>query len=115
MNEASCTVPGEWSHVLLDFCGKHNITADVEVIPIQKINEAYEWQSKADVMYHLSIDMASQITITLHGGFTSCFFCYIQGYVNSIAAINNLVLEPCFNMMILKSLSSLIRDQFMLK
>ena len=27
---------------MLDFCGKHNITADVEVIPIQKVNEAYE-------------------------------------------------------------------------
>ena len=27
---------------MLDFCGKNNITADVEVIPIQKINEAYE-------------------------------------------------------------------------
>ena len=32
MNEASCTVLREWSHILLDFCGKHNITADVEVI-----------------------------------------------------------------------------------
>jgi uncharacterized zinc-type alcohol dehydrogenase-like protein len=44
---------------MLDFCGKHNITADVEVIPIQKINEAYERLSRADVKYRFSIDMAS--------------------------------------------------------
>jgi uncharacterized zinc-type alcohol dehydrogenase-like protein len=43
----------------LDFCGEHNITADVEVIPIQKINEAYERLLKADVKYRFSIDMAS--------------------------------------------------------
>ena len=39
--------------------GKHNITADVEVIPIQKVNEAYERLSSADVKYRFSIDMAS--------------------------------------------------------
>jgi uncharacterized zinc-type alcohol dehydrogenase-like protein len=44
---------------MLDFCGKHNITADVEVIPIQKINEAYERMLKGDVKYRFSIDMAS--------------------------------------------------------
>ena len=44
---------------MLDFCGKHNITADVEVIPIQKINEAYERMLKSDVKYRFSIDMAS--------------------------------------------------------
>jgi len=44
---------------MLDFCGAHNITADVEVIPIQKINEAYERLLKADVKYRFSIDMAS--------------------------------------------------------
>src|SRR5271154_2714883 len=44
---------------MLDFCGKHNITADVEVIPIQKVNEAYERLLKADVKYRFSIDMAS--------------------------------------------------------
>lgn len=44
---------------MLDFCGEHNITADVEVIPIQKINEAYERLVKADVKYRFSIDMAS--------------------------------------------------------
>jgi alcohol dehydrogenase (NADP+) len=44
---------------MLDFCGKNNITADVEVIPIQKVNEAYERLSSADVKYRFSIDMAS--------------------------------------------------------
>lgn len=44
---------------MLDFCGQHNITADVEVIPIQKINEAYERMLKSDVKYRFSIDMAS--------------------------------------------------------
>jgi uncharacterized zinc-type alcohol dehydrogenase-like protein len=44
---------------MLDFCGAHNITADVEVIPIQKVNEAYERLLKSDVRYRFSIDMAS--------------------------------------------------------
>ncbi|MGD0360069.1 MAG: zinc-binding dehydrogenase, partial [Bryobacteraceae bacterium] len=44
---------------MLNFCGTHNITADVEVIPIQKVNEAYERLVKADVKYRFSIDMAS--------------------------------------------------------
>jgi alcohol dehydrogenase (NADP+) len=44
---------------MLDFCGEHNITADVEVIPIQKVNEAYESLLKSDVKYRFSIDMAS--------------------------------------------------------
>jgi uncharacterized zinc-type alcohol dehydrogenase-like protein len=44
---------------MLDFCSKHQITADVEVIPIQKVNEAYERLLKADVKYRFSIDMAS--------------------------------------------------------
>ncbi len=44
---------------MLDFCGAHNITADVEVIPIQKVNEAYERMLKSDVKYRFSIDMAS--------------------------------------------------------
>jgi uncharacterized zinc-type alcohol dehydrogenase-like protein len=44
---------------MLDFCGDHNITSDVEVIPIQKINEAYERLLKSDVKYRFSIDMAS--------------------------------------------------------
>jgi uncharacterized zinc-type alcohol dehydrogenase-like protein len=44
---------------MLDFCGEHNLTSDVEVIPIQKINEAYERLAKSDVKYRFSIDMAS--------------------------------------------------------
>jgi alcohol dehydrogenase (NADP+) len=44
---------------MLDFCGKHNITADVEVIPVQKVNEAYDRLSRADVKYRFSIDMTS--------------------------------------------------------
>jgi alcohol dehydrogenase (NADP+) len=44
---------------MLDFCGKHNVTSDVEIIPIQKINEAYERLLKQDVKYRFVIDMAS--------------------------------------------------------
>jgi uncharacterized zinc-type alcohol dehydrogenase-like protein len=44
---------------MLDFCAEHNITADVEVIPIQKINEAYERMLRSDVKYRFSIDMRS--------------------------------------------------------
>jgi uncharacterized zinc-type alcohol dehydrogenase-like protein len=44
---------------MLDFCGQHGITADVEVIPMQKVNEAYERMLRSDVKYRFSIDMAS--------------------------------------------------------
>ncbi len=44
---------------MLDFCGKHNVTADIELIPIQKINEAYDRLVKGDVKYRFVIDMAS--------------------------------------------------------
>ena len=44
---------------MLDFCGEHDITADVEVIPIQKVNEAYDRMVKSDVKYRFSIDMGS--------------------------------------------------------
>jgi uncharacterized zinc-type alcohol dehydrogenase-like protein len=44
---------------MLDFCSAHDITADVEIIPIQKVNEAYERLVKSDVKYRFSIDMAS--------------------------------------------------------
>ena len=44
---------------MLDYCGTHNITADVEVIPIQKINEAFERMLKQDVKYRFVIDMSS--------------------------------------------------------
>jgi uncharacterized zinc-type alcohol dehydrogenase-like protein len=44
---------------MLDFCCDHNIVSDVEVIPIQEINEAYGRLLKSDVKYRFSIDMAS--------------------------------------------------------
>lgn len=44
---------------MLDFCGKNNITADVEIIPIQEVNEACDRLVRSDVKYRFSIDMAS--------------------------------------------------------
>ncbi|MBF0595455.1 MAG: NAD(P)-dependent alcohol dehydrogenase, partial [Candidatus Omnitrophica bacterium] len=44
---------------MLDFCGKHGITSDIEVIRIQDINKAYERMLKSDVKYRFVIDMAS--------------------------------------------------------
>jgi uncharacterized zinc-type alcohol dehydrogenase-like protein len=44
---------------MLNFCGKHNITCDIEVIPVEKINEAYERVVKSDVRYRFVIDMAT--------------------------------------------------------
>jgi alcohol dehydrogenase (NADP+) len=44
---------------MLDFCGKHNITSDIELIPIQQVNEAYDRLVKGDVKYRFVIDMAS--------------------------------------------------------
>ena len=44
---------------MLDFCAEHNIVSDVEVIPMDKINEAYERIIKGDVKYRFVIDMAS--------------------------------------------------------
>jgi len=44
---------------MLDFCGENSIVADVEVIAIQQINEAYERMLKSQVKYRFSIDMAS--------------------------------------------------------
>ena len=44
---------------MLDFCGKHNIVPDVEMIDMQYINEAYERMLKSDVKYRFVIDMQS--------------------------------------------------------
>ena len=44
---------------MLDFCAEHDIVSDIEMIPIQKINEAYERLLKQDVKYRFVIDMAS--------------------------------------------------------
>jgi uncharacterized zinc-type alcohol dehydrogenase-like protein len=44
---------------MLEFCAKKKIVSDIEIIPIQKINEAYERMLKSDVKYRFVIDMAS--------------------------------------------------------
>ena len=44
---------------MLDFCGKHNITSDIEMIDMAQINDAYERLLKGDVKYRFVIDMAS--------------------------------------------------------
>lgn len=44
---------------MLDFCAQHGIVSDIELIPIQKINEAYERMLKGDVKYRFVIDNSS--------------------------------------------------------
>jgi uncharacterized zinc-type alcohol dehydrogenase-like protein len=44
---------------MLDFCGEHGIASDIEMIKIQRINEAYDRLLKSDVKYRFVIDMAS--------------------------------------------------------
>ncbi|TAL43721.1 MAG: NAD(P)-dependent alcohol dehydrogenase, partial [Methylovulum sp.] len=44
---------------MLDFCAEHNIASDIELIPIQQVNDAYERVLKSDVKYRFVIDMAS--------------------------------------------------------
>ena len=44
---------------MLDYCAENNITSDVEVIPMQDINQAYERMEKSDVKYRFVIDMAT--------------------------------------------------------
>ena len=44
---------------MLDFCGEHNITADIEMIDMNEVNEAYERMIKGDVKYRFVIDMAT--------------------------------------------------------
>jgi uncharacterized zinc-type alcohol dehydrogenase-like protein len=44
---------------MLDFCGKHNIVSEIEMIAMKDINEAYERVLKSDVRYRFVIDMAS--------------------------------------------------------
>ena len=44
---------------MLDFCGEHNITCDIERIVIKDVNTAYERTVKGDVKYRFVIDMAS--------------------------------------------------------
>lgn len=49
----------EETQEMLDFCAEHGITCDIEMIPIDQINEAYERMLKSDVKYRFVIDMAS--------------------------------------------------------
>ena len=44
---------------MLDFAGEHGIVSDIELMPIQKIGEAYERLVKGDVKYRFVIDMAT--------------------------------------------------------
>jgi uncharacterized zinc-type alcohol dehydrogenase-like protein len=44
---------------MLNFCAEHNIVSDIELIPMQKINDAYERMLNNDVKYRFVIDMAS--------------------------------------------------------
>ena len=44
---------------MLDFCAKHGIVSDIELIPIQRINEAWDRMIRQDVRYRFVIDMAS--------------------------------------------------------
>ena len=44
---------------MLDFCGEHGIVSDIELIPIQPVNQAYERLLKGDVKYRFVIDTAS--------------------------------------------------------
>ncbi len=61
-------IPG--TQEMLDFCGAHNITADVEVIPIQKVNEAYQRLLKSDVIPLLHRHGFSEIRVSpaIRGG-----------------------------------------------
>ena len=44
---------------MLDYCAQHNIVSDIEIIPMQAINEAYTRMLKGDVKYRFVIDLAS--------------------------------------------------------
>ncbi len=44
---------------MIDFCAEHGIVSDIEIVPIQAVNEAYERLLKNDVKYRFVIDMAS--------------------------------------------------------
>lgn len=55
----SCIGGVKETQEMLDFCGQHSLASDIEVVPIQKVNEAYERVTKSDVRYRFVIDMAS--------------------------------------------------------
>jgi uncharacterized zinc-type alcohol dehydrogenase-like protein len=56
---------------MLDFCAEHGIVSDIELIPISKINEAYERMLRGDVRYRFVIDMASSSRRTTSRSTTS--------------------------------------------
>ena len=55
----SCIGGMKETQEMLDYCAKHNIVSEIEVIPMQKINEAYDRMLKGDVKYRFVIDLAS--------------------------------------------------------
>lgn len=44
---------------MLDFCGQHGIVGDIELVPVQQVNQAFDRMLRSDVRYGLVIDMAS--------------------------------------------------------
>ncbi|XP_010244709.1 PREDICTED: probable mannitol dehydrogenase [Nelumbo nucifera] len=58
----SCIGGMKETQEMIDFAGKHNITADIEVIPIDYVNTAMERLAKADVKYRFVIDVAKSLT-----------------------------------------------------
>ena len=57
----SCIGGMKETQEMIDFAGKHNITADIEVIPMEYVNTAMERLGKADVRYRFVIDIASTL------------------------------------------------------
>jgi uncharacterized zinc-type alcohol dehydrogenase-like protein len=55
----SCIGGMKETQEMLDYCAEHNIVSEIEVIPMQKINEAYDRMIKGDVKYRFVIDLAS--------------------------------------------------------
>jgi uncharacterized zinc-type alcohol dehydrogenase-like protein len=55
----SCIGGMKETQEMLDYCAEHNIVSDIEIIPMQKINEAYDRMLKGDVKYRFVIDLAS--------------------------------------------------------
>ena len=55
----SCIGGMQETQEMLDYCAEHNIVSDIEIIPMQSINEAYTRMLKGDVKYRFVIDLAS--------------------------------------------------------
>lgn len=47
---------------MLDFCGKHNITSDIELIKMDYINTAFERLAKSDVRYRFVVDVGNSLS-----------------------------------------------------